>query len=744
MISGLCATVSRGALIAGAAWAAATTATAQAAAPAASSEAQIQEVVVTAARREGTLQSLPQSVAVLNGEVQRERGQQRLEDLQTAVPNVNFTNTSNSSQLYVRGIGNTFINAGGDPGVAFYQDGAYVSDQRTMNTSMFDVERTEILRGPQGALYGRNAVGGAINIISARPTATPHGQIDGVVGDYGRLESEGFLSGPLAEGPLALVDGRLSYQVRRFDGYTKNLLADRPGAPDRFDDLKSYALRGQLATRLPGDGRLTLLTSWYHEDEAGPALAVVSIPGVVYPAQALFGQVPTNDSRNIKATVGSTKLEVATVNLNLVQPVGRNTLNATVNYRDGLQDFLNDCDGVEAEACRYSTHTDSRDYYGEAYLASPGDNRLRWIVGASYVRFDQSQDVQVPWQSLLAYIVPGAPTNAPFAISYDGGGRLHTRSFALYGDVRYRLSDVWAVSGELRYTETTKRSDEYQFIPQFGVNVTGFRNRLKNTHAPFKLGLEGQLTPDVLVYASYATANKDGAINIGALQGSTVAPEKVRSWELGEKATFFDRRLQVNGAVFSSRYEDLQITQVVKTIAVLANVPKSTIKGAELDVVAQPLAGLRLGVSGGYLDGTFDQFTNSRTIPGAAPAPPLDLSGNQLPNISKWSLNLDVSYRFSPVAGYDATVGATYAWRSRIYFNEFDERGNSQGDVGIVNLSASVASTGGRWRVYGYVNNFFDRTYQLGTTVYSGLLGAEKAVNYAPPRRFAVGLSYSF
>ncbi|MET0274422.1 MAG: TonB-dependent receptor [Phenylobacterium sp.] len=727
--------VSRAVLIA-ALWPVAGVAAAQTAAP-----AQIEEIVVTASRRETTLQSIPQSVAVLDGEVQRERGQQRLEDLQTSVPNVSFTNTSNSSQLYIRGIGNTFINAGGDPGVAFYQDGAYVSDQRTTNTSMFDVERVEILRGPQGALYGRNAVGGAINVISAKPTASPEGRVDAVVGDYGRLESEGYVSGPLGDGPLS---GRLSYQARKLDGYVKNQLGDLPGAPDRFDDQKSYAVRGQLAADLPSQGHVNLLASWYKEDPTGPSLAVVNVPGVVYPAQALFGQVPTNDPRSIKATVGSTDLEVGTLNLGLVQPVGPNTLTANLNYRDGVQDFLNDCDGVEADACRYSTHTSSQDYYAEAYLSSPGGDRVRWIVGGSYVYFNQSQNVQVPWQTLAAYLAPGTPTNVPFAIHYNGGGKLDVESFAAYADLHVQLNETWALLGQARYSETTKRSVEYQFIPSFGVAVTGFRNRLKNTHTPFKIGIEGQLKPGVLVYGSYATANKDGAINVGALQSAAVKPEEVQTWEIGEKASFLDRRLQVNAAVFSSQYDNLQISQVIGTIATLANVPKSTVKGAELDIVALPAAGLRLGAGVGYVDGTFDEFTNSRTIPGPAPAPPTDLSGNQVPNISKWSVNLDAQYRFAPTAGYGVTLGAQYAWRSRVYFNEFNERDNSQASVGIVNLSASLAPEAGRWRVYGYVSNLFDKTYQLGTTVYSGLLGAEKAVNYAAPRNFAVGLSYAF
>lgn len=734
-------TTSRAAILAGTVCAMADAAWSQAAPPNAGPSVQIEEVVVTAARRETTLQSLPQSVAVLNGDVQRERGQQRLEDLQTAVPNVSFTNTSNSSQLYIRGVGNTFINAGGDPGTAFYQDGAYVSDPRTSNTSLFDIERVEILRGPQGALYGRNAVGGALNVISAKPTTVPEGRVDAVAGDYGRLETEGYVSGPIGSGPLL---GRLSYQARKLEGYTKNLLDGRPGAPERFDDLDSHALRAQLASDLPSKGRLNLLASWYREDEAGPALGVVSTPGIVYPAQALFGQTPTNQPRAVKATVGSTELEVATLNARLAQPIGANILNVTVNYRDGVQDFLNDCDGVEAEACRYSTHTSSHDYYAEAYLSSGGEAPLRWIVGATYGRLDQSQNVQVPWLTQATFLSPGAPPDTPFPIHYNGGGELDVESVAAYADLRYQLSPIWSLSAQVRRSRTTKASDEYQFIPSFGVAVTGFRNHLKNNHTPFKLGVEAKLAADVLVYASYATANKDGAINIGALQASTVAPEEVRGWEIGEKASFFDRRLQVNGAVFGGRYHDLQIAQVIGTVAALSNVPKSTINGAELDVTLLPASGLRLGLGLGYLDGTFDQFSNSRTIPGPLPATPSDLSGNQLPNISKWSANLDAQYRFSPAAGYEASIGAQYAWRSRLYFNEFNDRDNSQASGGVLNLSASLKTSDGPWRVYGYLNNVTDRTYQLGTTIYSSLLGAEKAVNYAAPRHFAVGLSYAF
>jgi iron complex outermembrane recepter protein len=705
-------------------------------------ETGVGDIIVTATRRETSLQRIPQSIAVIGGDLQRDRGQQRLEDLQLSVPNISFASTSNNSQLYVRGVGNTFINAGGDPGVAFYQDGAYVSDQRTVNTSLFDIERVEILRGPQGALYGRNAVGGAVNVISAKPTGTFKGRIDALAGDYGRYESEGFVSGPFGDSG---VSGRISYQIRRFDGYTKNLLANLAGAPDRFDDLKSEAVRGQLAFDLGDDGgKITLLVSHYNEDDAGPAIAVVSTPGFVYPAEALFGLRPTNDPRRVNATVGALDLKVTTANATIVQPIGAVTMTVIGNYRKGEQNFLNDCDGTAAEACRYSTNTFSRDYYTEGYLTSPSDGAFRWTVGGTYSRLRQRQRITVPWQSLLAYIVPTAATNIPFPISYDAGAVLDVESYAAYLDARLQLSPVWAISGQVRHSKTTKKADEFQTIPEFGVNVPSFKSTLKNEHTPFKIGVEGQLTPDILIYASYATANKDGAINVGALQTRPVLSESVKSFEIGAKTSFLDRRLQMNGAIFTSNYKNLQIAQVIQTVAALANVPKSKISGAELEIVALPVTGLRFAASLGYLDAKFEQFSNSPTIPGLAPGPAQDLSGNRLPNVPKTSVTLDGQYKFAPADGFEMKFGAQVNFRSRVYFNEFNDDNNSQGSTAIVNLNASVGPAKESWQIYGYVRNLTNKTYISGSTIYSGLLGAEKAFSYAAPRTFAVGLRYSF
>ena len=175
---------------------------------------QLDRVTITAEKRETVLDLAPDAITVLDGGKLKDRGATGLVDIVTAAPNMSMTTGLGATQLFVRGIGNVFVTAGGDPGVALYADGAYVSDQTSSNTSLFDVQRVEILRGPQGALYGRNATGGAMNILSARPSDQFKARVGVLGGDYGRKETEGFVTGPLT-GSTAAVGWAAPYSPRK-------------------------------------------------------------------------------------------------------------------------------------------------------------------------------------------------------------------------------------------------------------------------------------------------------------------------------------------------------------------------------------------------------------------------------------------------------------------------------------------------------------------------------------------------
>jgi iron complex outermembrane receptor protein len=188
----------------------------------------------------------------------------------------------------------------------------------------------------------------------------------------------------------------------------------------------------------------------------------------------------------------------------------------------------------------------------------------------------------------------------------------------------------------------------------------------------------------------------------------------------------------------------LQISQLVGVNVALANAPRSNIKGAELEIVALPARGLQLTFNGGYLDARFNSFANSETIPGLAGGPLLNLAGRQLSYVSPVTLNFDVAYKAPPIGGLVPSIDLQYSWHDRIYFNEFNDANNSQGPVGLVNLSAAIAPQRGPWRLYAFVHNLTDQTVISGTTIYAGILGAERAVSFSPPRNFGVGASFSF
>ncbi|WP_174291369.1 TonB-dependent receptor domain-containing protein [Sphingomonas bacterium] len=276
------------------------------------------------------------------------------------------------------------------------------------------------------------------------------------------------------------------------------------------------------------------------------------------------------------------------------------------------------------------------------------------------------------------------------------------------------------------------------------MNVVNSPNHAKASFVPFKVGFEGQLTPDILVYGNYATAYKDPAINLAALQATPVRTERVRSFEAGAKTSFLNHRLQINAAIFHSIYNDLQLSQLIGTVATLVNAPKAEINGAEAEIVATPATGLQLRANIGYLDPKIRQFSNGATIPGPVAGPLQNLAGKQLPNVAKVSLNLGIDYKFEPIDGYVARLGGEYSYKSRIYFNEFNTALISQTPVGLFNATASFGPASERFKAFFYINNITDRTVQTGVNVFTGLVGASRAVNYLPRRSFGTGLSFSF
>jgi iron complex outermembrane receptor protein len=692
---------------------------------------QIEAIVVTAQKRETVLERTPETVSAVKGDDLARRGAANLADLTATIPNLSFSSNFGISQIFIRGIGNNFYSPGGDPGVAFYSDGAYVSDQEATNIAFFDVQRVEVLRGPQGALYGRNATGGAVNVISNSPTDDFEGRIGLVAGDYGRVESEGFLSGPLGGGAAA----RLSYQVRNLDGFTKNDQAGTPGARSRFDDLQSQALRLQTVTPTGYGGTLRLMASYYHQKDNGPAEKV--LPDVFpQPAFLLFGVTPTADQRNVASQFGGNKRDVGAILARYDQPLGANEFTVIASYRNSRRQISYDQDGTSANQSTVTLATRSHDFNFDTRIASPQTDRFQWLLGATYVDFTQNRVTNVFDQIPLGFVVPGAPLNVPFPVDFSAGGEVRTRSAAAYADLHYALSERVNLSGGLRYTTDHKSADEFVIFlaPQTATPADRWSN------FSGKIGLEYRPTDTLLTYVNLARGFKSGAINLGALT-PPVRPETVTNVEVGLKASLWDRRAQLNLAAFASDYSDLQVLQIGPLSQILSNAAKAKISGFEAEGVLKPTVGLTLRGTFSYNDATYDRFVTPDVRRGLAA---VNVAGNQLPLVSKTQASVGVEYAHALSSDLRGTLGADYAWRDRYFFTEFNTADAAQKAYGKLDLAASIQPRNDRWRLYAYLRNATNETAVGSMAIVSPLLGSVRMVNLIPPRHFGVGLEMNF
>ncbi|MFT7772180.1 TonB-dependent receptor [Roseateles sp.] len=710
---------------------------------------QIDRVTITSERRATMLDTTPAAVTALSGTRLSEQGDTGLADLAMLSPNTSFTVSQGASQLFVRGIGNVFILAGGDPGVALYGDGAYISDMTSSNTALFDTQRVEILRGPQGALYGRNATGGAMNILSARPEGAFHARAGALLGDYGRKESEGFITGPLSGGWGLL--GRLSYQVKETDGYTSNSLAGQASGPviaggpntvgpKRLDDLSTRALRGQLQANLDNGGSLRFIASHFREGDAGPSSQVLTDPSSI--SGLLFGAKASGDPRAVKSQGSSNRAEVNAAQQLLELPLGSATLSASLSWRHSRTARAWDSDASEAPAATTSFATISTDKSIDLHLASDDGGALQWLFGATALRFDQRQDIVVSTQVPLGFIVPGQPLNVPFpgGVGFLLGGNVRTDSSAVYADLRYQLTPRWALLGGLRVSHDRKRADEYQNIAAFGLAGTGTPSD-SWTSTPGSIGAEYKPAPNLLFYGRFAHGFKSGAVNLGSLQGSLVKPETVTSVEFGAKTDFLNRRGTISAAVFSNRYKDMQVSQVGTATVILANASAARIEGLEVEAQFRPLPALTLSAGIGLMDPEYSDFTNTDLRNN--PAQPVNVRGRQLAQVSREQATLGAEFA-STLQGLRYTLRADYTWRSRFYFTEFNTNDAAQGAYGLLNLSATLRPGDGPWKLWAHLRNAGNTTAQTSMTIASPVVGAARQVAYTPPRQFTIGASFDF
>jgi iron complex outermembrane receptor protein len=713
------------------------------------------EIVVTATKRDANLHDIAQAITALTGDDLEKRGIDDLLSLQSQVPNFYVGQQLGGARISLRGIGLENIGPASEGSIAVHGDGMYLSRPSAALATFFDVERVEILRGPQGTLYGRNATGGSVNVISRRPTAKTTGHLSLAVGNFDSVVAEGALGGPLVDDKLL---GRIAVQAVERGGFGHNVVTGH-----EIDNVSTLALRGHLQF-FPIEHVSMLLRAEYAEaSDRNHGYHFISAfaddeGNLIPPLGPQFGGEFAADPRDIANEVDP-RNDRANLALSLEAEVDWGTFrfNSLTAYLDSALLIRSDLDNSSAPLSPLYLSEDAVQVSQELRLTRDGE-RWNWLVGA-YL-FDETMDgyFDVALSSGLFGVTPAFLTDGYFA-----GGRIETRAYALFGEVARELGAKSKLTLGARFSYEEKRGDErVRFdlvtpnVPAPGEVKPPVLATPREHFSAFtpKLEFEREFGESHLAYASASRGFKSGAINLGGLQ-SPVNPEQVWAYEIGLKADSFEQRSRAHVAGFYYDYADLQVGQVRNSVLVLENAASATIFGAEAEISAVLTEQLRLDFSASWLHAEYDDFiTQDQARPGQGNVldpvtgePAFQLAGNQLTQAPEYSVNVGGQYGWTTRIG-EFVLRGEVNWVDDIYFTPFNlqstvQRAHSRQNL-FLNWSAPANMTGGRWSGQLFVRNLDDGEDFSNVFVASSIVGNPVIGGYQQPRTFGASLGYEF
>ncbi len=702
----------------------------------------IGEIIVTASRRSDTVRKTPIAVSAYAGEKLEAAQTNNLNDLVGPSPNIQIGNSYNSSNITIRGIGNQQINAGQDSGVAIHSDGVYIGQPSLTLATFLDLARVEILRGPQGTLFGRNATGGVINVVPNEPTSATQYGIDLTAGvDPMLFQTSGFINGALNE--AGTLSARVAAQQTYNRGYTRNLLLN---GPNRLDDAKNQSVRGQLKWEPSDSFDARLLVEYANEDSNGPASFLLGTPDPSIPLPTILMGQSRGDigKREVFHNINFRRVHSLNTNLTLNWALGGGNLKALLSYADSKLYNVSDGDGTAAEDTYSSFINKAHQTYNELIYTSDNSEPFTYLLGANFFRENLRQDLFVP--------IAEAPLGGGVVLNdiavIGGAHPLVTTSYAVFGRAQYVFAPGGKVFAGLRYTQDKKSIVQSNNFINGGAeqSSTSKWNRLT-----YEIGASYAFGPTLDSYVKYSTGFKGGGYSAGTLAPS-FRPETNANFEAGLKGAFFDNALQANLAAFYMKYDDLQVNQIVGVSSSVTNAAKATVYGLELETALRLGDALRLEWAAAYLNATFDEFRtadSSRpttcdpgTGVGGIPCS-IDLSGNTLPQSPRYTSSLGAYYDIPSSSG-KFTLGARYDWKSRVYFTEFNLPISSQKAVGKLNLFLNYESEDRRLTASIFAKNVTNEQVRGNVIVVSSIIGSLALAQYQPARQIGVSLGYRF
>ncbi|OYX36565.1 MAG: hypothetical protein B7Y99_00970 [Caulobacterales bacterium 32-69-10] len=671
----------------------------------------LDEVVVTARKRSETLQDVPTSIVAVSAQQIESLNATSLADLNRITPNARVTE---GGTLVIRGIQSNARNAGFEAGAAVYIDGVYQGRPLGNNQDLVDVQRVEVLRGPQGTLYGKNTTAGAISVITASPGDVARGAFQVQYGERNDLRVSGYVAGPLIDGVLG---GKLAAYSRTADGYQANVITGGEGA-----NADVWGLRGELRWT-PGAWDIALRGD-YTRDDSTPALAK-AVSGFAAPTASGIDNFAHDRDEYVFVRGGGLSLTVE-------RDLGEFSFTSITGWRsqrDGqdTDDDFSPLNGVY-HIWRDSGHQVSQEFR----LASPDSNRLSYVLGAYY--FGQTLNSNRPVTLSAGFPVQGELRDIV---------ETQTRAYAVFANADYKFTERLILNVGLRYTSEEKDLDFVQFpLPVLGYPAFDFEDSFSDTDLSPTVSLSYKFSPDVTGYAKVSTGYKSGGWNpdITTTPDIQFAAENMTNYEAGLRTRLLEDRLSVNLTAFYMDYKDLQVSQFKGTFAgyVITNAGAATIQGLELEVQARPTSWLTLAGGGAYNDATYDDFDSGTGV---------NYAGQQITFSPKATAFFTFDARFPVFETAELALQGDYNYTSEIFFD--DARGGeaatgpfASDPYEIINLRAGFILQNGL-ELFAYANNVTDERYLLIRN--PDALGLGLTLNrYSPPRQVGARITYRF
>jgi iron complex outermembrane receptor protein len=674
----------------------------------------LEQVRVTATKTgEHDAQATPIAMSVLPARDVERLQAHTVEDVVRQAPSVMFSQNTGFAQLTIRGIGTNAVFTGSDPSSAVYVDGVYLARPAMVLTDFLDLERLEVLRGPQGTLYGRNAVGGALNVITTTPTNDAHASVRLVAGNFDALRAEGRLSGPI-------VPDRLLGSVALQRGVARGFVRDVDHRDQFLGGKDVWAARGKVRIVLSGANEIVVSADATHEDPTPLTYAKVLAvkPGFEVDNPADLHQVRTS------TTAESRNLQYGTAVRFVMQPTPRTTVTSLTAFRKLDYDVLVDTDITELDLTESDTH-EIHHQWSEEVTITHRRPRVSWLAGV-FLFGDRD------WQ--LSSIRLGGPR-----LENRLNPTVKTNSRAVFGQTQLSITPRVSVTAGLRYTREHKTiHNQGQLFTldapfaQVADSAYAFADAMSRTAWTPKFGFELQSGEHTLAYASASRGFKSGGFNITTTEpGRGFAPEWAWTYEAGVKTAVAGGRARLNVASFYTDYSNLQVQIAVRPgVLDISNAAAATIKGVEIETVSDVGSGVRVGGYVNWLDARYDRYT-AVGVGGITG----DAAGHRLNNAPQWSSRAWVEWRRETRRAGALSVLSEVVWQSTSFFTPFNDRVQRQPAYALVNVHAETRPTHGPWTVGVYARNLANRDYITGTfSSPPPVIGGRPG----PPRQFGV------